>query len=1079
MNEFDDTKRKAHRTKKSGAKFNKNQERRHGYDGESKEEARIRNPKAFGVKSSVKMMRYQQRTLDRVHKKVHSVAVDHTDEERPAPYVIAVQGPSQVGKTTLIKCLIKHYTRQTISNPKGPVTVIAGKKRRLTFIEVPNNLNAMIDSAKVADLVLLVIDAKFGFEMETFEYLNILQQHGFPKVIGVLTHLDLFQSRKALSNTKKELKRRFWGEIYKGAKLFYLSGMIHGKYLKNEINNLSRFISIQKFRPLIWRNTHPYVLVDRIEDITDPELIRQNKKNDRKIVVYGYVRGTPLKKTSIIHIPGCGDYNMKSVSTLEDPCPFPADRRQKQKLNQKERLLYAPMSDVGALFYDNDGVYFEDTGNKRSRPSDKIIDELKNMEETLDENIKNTQVSLLSGSSKNVILNNKTRRAAPDQKEKFDNEMESESSSDGSGEINIFSTNLKSNKDVDSSSSSMEEESEENGDRYKDDIDGSLRWKETMLQRAIDRFNKPVDLMKLVYGKKGDEELGVKLDNYEEMSEESSESSSSEEFFKLKTAKGRQDIINEVETSRFYLDEDDMIDFSSVEELGERLKKRFVDSDYFFDEKYELDAFNDSALYGDYEDLEASSNSQEEEEGSQEDNMNEEDYEENPEEQEKIKDSRYDILDNDYFTAQKEAVKKQKEINQATFKGMSLKQRAEIEGHISGQYVRIVIESLPCELIENHDPTLPFILGGINPQESELGLIQVRIKKHRWHRKILKSNDPLIISLGWRRFQTQPIYSVRDDNDRNRYLKYTPQHMHCMATFYGPITPSNTGFAAFQTILGEQQSFRVSATGVVLGLNKTFDIVKKLKLIGYPYKIKQKTAFVKGMFNTRLEVAKFIGAQIRTVSGIRGQVKKAERGIDGSFRATFEDKILMSDIVFLRTWYPVSPEEYYNPVTDKLLDKDWEGMKTVFQLRKKNNLKIPLNVDSEYTDIVRKEKIFRPLKVPAKLQDQLPFKSIPKQNRKRKRPHLEQRRAVVLERDERKRLQTLTALGAIKNERLNARKAKKKEAREKYLLRKSKEEAQKQERAKANRKRLYRLEGMLKEDLELNQGRPSKRRKME
>lgn len=40
-----------------------------------------------------------------------------------------------------------------------------GKKRRLTFIECNNDLNSMIDIGKVADLVLLMIDACLGFEM--------------------------------------------------------------------------------------------------------------------------------------------------------------------------------------------------------------------------------------------------------------------------------------------------------------------------------------------------------------------------------------------------------------------------------------------------------------------------------------------------------------------------------------------------------------------------------------------------------------------------------------------------------------------------------------------------------------------------------------------------------------------------------------------------------------------------------------------------------------------------------------------------------------------------------------------------
>ena len=43
----------------------------------------------------------------------------------------------QVGKSLLIRCLIKHYTRQSLSEVRGPITVVSGKARRLTFVECP------------------------------------------------------------------------------------------------------------------------------------------------------------------------------------------------------------------------------------------------------------------------------------------------------------------------------------------------------------------------------------------------------------------------------------------------------------------------------------------------------------------------------------------------------------------------------------------------------------------------------------------------------------------------------------------------------------------------------------------------------------------------------------------------------------------------------------------------------------------------------------------------------------------------------------------------------------------------------
>ena len=86
-------------------------------------------------------------------------------------------------------------------------SLFTSKRRRLTFIECPaDSLASMIDIAKVVDIVLLMIDGNYGFEMETMEFLNVLSSSGMPgNVFGILTHLDLFRKQETLKLQKKRL----------------------------------------------------------------------------------------------------------------------------------------------------------------------------------------------------------------------------------------------------------------------------------------------------------------------------------------------------------------------------------------------------------------------------------------------------------------------------------------------------------------------------------------------------------------------------------------------------------------------------------------------------------------------------------------------------------------------------------------------------------------------------------------------------------------------------------------------------------------------------------------------------------
>ncbi|RZC76795.1 hypothetical protein C5167_000906 [Papaver somniferum] len=695
-------------------------------------------------------------TIDSEEEQEHS----RLDPES-VPYVIVVQGPPNVGKSLLIKSLVKIFTKQDL-DIRGPITVVAGKCRRIQFVECPNDVNGMIDAAKYADSVVFCIDASYGFEMETFEFFNLLQVHGFPNVVGVFSHLD--KIKVALTETKHRLSLQFWNEIYDRAALYYLSRPDNGRYVDDQIQELAEFISVMEFNPLSWRTAHPYVLVDHFEDVTSPERVHIDKKCDRNIVMYGYLRGSNMKRGTKVHIAGVGDFHLYGITSLVDPCSLPTAAKRKG-VSHKERLFYAPMSGLGDLLYDKDVEYM----NK---------------------------------------LNN---------------------------------------------------------------LDGVTR--------------------------------------------------------------------------------------------------------------------------------------------------------------------------------------------------------LEIEDFRKGTYLKFEVRDVPFEMTKNIDSYCPILVGGISLKEENVGYMQARIKRHSWHRKSSKTRDPIIVSVGWRRYQIRPIYAQEVGWRRLHRIHCIPDHEDCLAMFWGPLAPPDTGIVAvykgnklrlqhkrgipfyemkteyldkteekaeiyyslrpvlfrghltflwtyycayvsnkyshfmfviccfsdvrwrcYTTVVDVLAVFRISATGVILDFTQAAEIVakiaKKRKQVRTPLKIFEETALTKDMFTLDLEIDWLEGAAVQTARGAQGNVKKAaqeklviklirkgDQPKEGIASCSLQHEISLSDKVFMRVWDQVGELKDSRDCIE-------QGMETVGELKDSRDcIGQGMETVGELNDSLDKSKLV--------------FVPKPKDDPARRQSTIEHRRSVV------------------------------------------------------------------------------------
>ncbi len=528
----------------------------------------------------------------------------------------------------------------------------------------------------------------------------------------------------------------------------------------------------------------------------------------------------------------------------------------KQSLKKKDSLLFAPLSNVGAVSFDKDAVYIDigranytkkenlalgkeeedsndsDSEDVRECDADEpagLLKSLQDVKSGVDEKMERATLRIFKGSKpvragSDDSSDDEESDENVDGKSNFDIEKltrpfrprNSSSDSDGDDgsddEEDIILSNDSSGSDDDEDLNSWDDESIEL-DASSSGNHAVSSWKNNLAKRAAQSFlgreSSTVNLQELIYGSA--RKAMVVSDDVEGQQnlDEGDSDDSDDEFFKVRGKGGAKSstdstsedtlreasMLGEEDSSRVLFDGDDSFNISPWLEEGDDCLIESI-RDKFVTGKWENSGTEPDEVYGDFEDFETGEKFGSHQEASLDGDDEDEDrlaamtddeirayHAEKKASQKSIFDEKFDeekkmlggaIGENDE-SAEKdymESLQREKEArlrrNEDEFGEEGERARLAHEGFRQGLYCRIRIDNIPANFMSSFDPHMPLVLGGLTPQETNLGLIRCRFKKHRWHKRILKCNDPLVFSMGWRRFQSVPVFSTEDENGRHR-----------------------------------------------------------------------------------------------------------------------------------------------------------------------------------------------------------------------------------------------------------------------------------------------------------------------
>lgn len=223
--------------------------------------------------------------------------------------------------------------------------------------------------------------------------------------------------------------------------------------------------------------------------------------------------------------------------------------------------------------------------------------------------------------------------------------------------------------------------------------------------------------------------------------------------------------------------------------------------------------------------------------------------------------------------------------------------------------------------------SVPFVVFGLLRHEHKKSVINFTVTRNTEYDAPVRSKDPLVVCLGFRRYTARPVYSQhirrvgRGGNNVYKFERFLPHGIGAaVGSVYAPVTFGGANVPVVllrmraegkefgyddQGVSAEQTPHLVGA-GSVLDVAPTRIIAKRIVLSGHPYKLHKKTATIRFMFFNADDVRYFAPVTLRTKYGRTGHIKES-LGTHGYFKAHFDGPLSQMDTVLMSLYKRVFP----------------------------------------------------------------------------------------------------------------------------------------------------------------------------